>query len=122
MFFLFIAVFLSFNDFDIVQPVEGQGQILQGEGQAGAMDIGHGPAVLGALDVGVLQNIVLFVHHRLLAPDEQQGIVIVQRPNLVGCEQFTTAMSSDELKKVQPHRFCVAGLFEISTLVKPIAL
>lgn len=64
------------------------------------VDIGSGPAVLGAFEVRMLQNIVLPVHHRLFASYKQNSVVIVQRPNLVGQQQLTATLSSGKLKKM----------------------
>ena len=49
-------------------------------------------AVLRQFDIGVLENVILLVHHRAFPPDEQQGVVVVQGPHLVGSHQLPTRL------------------------------
>ena len=93
-----MAINLSFKNFDIVQILNRDGQIRQGIGQPVMVYIGGGAAVLGQLDIGMLQDIVVLVHHRAFAPDEQQGKVVVQGSHLVGGHQLFATMSSDEFE------------------------
>ena len=62
------------------------------------MDVGRGAAVLGLLDVGMLENIVFVVNDRPLAPDQDDGLAVVQQPHLVRGHKLFTTMSSDEFK------------------------
>ena len=87
-----MAINLSFKNFDIVQILNRDGQIRQGIGQPGMVYIGGGAAVLGQLDIGMLQDIVFLVHHRAFAPDEQQGKVVVQGSHLVGGHQLPAGL------------------------------
>ena len=83
---------LLVNDFNIVQAVEGQGQILLLKGQAGIMDVGGGPAVLGQLDIGVLENVIFAVNDWPLAPDKDDGIVVIHRPDFIGGQEFAAGL------------------------------
>ena len=47
------------------------------------MDVGRIPAVDGLSDVGVPVQVVLIVHHRREAADEQQRLAVVQQTHLV---------------------------------------
>ena len=47
----------------------------------------------------MVHEIILFIHDRTCAADEQQRIAIVQFPYLVRGQQFFAIKSSDELKK-----------------------
>ena len=74
----------------------------------------------------MVHEIVLFIHDRACAADEQQRIAIVQLSHLVRCQQLFATMSSGKFKKGQAlskkavfhsacpfliHVFCLA-LFE----------
>lgn len=58
------------------------------------MDVGGGPAVLGQLDIGMLENVVLLVNDRPLAPDKDDCIGVVHGPHFIWCKQFTATLSS----------------------------
>ena len=92
----------------------------------GAVEIGGGPAVLGEGDVGVLHQVVLLINDRALAPDEDHGLPVVQKPHFIRGHQLFATMSSGKFKKGQAlskkavfhsacpfliHVFCLA-LFE----------
>lgn len=47
----------------------------------------------------MVHEIILFIHDRACAADEQQCIAVVQLPHLVRGQQLFATMSSDELKK-----------------------
>ena len=64
----------------------------------GAVEIGGGPAILGEGDVGVLHEIVLLINDRALAPDEDDGLPVVQEPHFIRGHQLFATMSSDEFK------------------------
>ena len=55
------------------------------------VDVGWAAAVHSAADGGVLHQVILQIHHRFCAPDEQDGIAVVQGSYLVGREQFAPA-------------------------------
>ena len=63
------------------------------------MDIGRCAAEGTVRDCRMVHKIVLLVHDRACAADEQKRIAIVQLPHLVRCQQLFATMSSDELKK-----------------------
>ena len=50
------------------------------------MDVGGGPAVLGQLDIGMLENVVLLVNDRPLAPDKDDGVGVVHGPHFIWCK------------------------------------
>ena len=56
------------------------------------MDIGRPAAVRGAVDGGVVHQFVLQVHNRLRAPDEEDGIAVVQGAYLIGGQQFAATL------------------------------
>ena len=56
------------------------------------MDVGRGPAVLSFLDVWVLQNIVFIVDNGPFAANEDNGLAVVQHPNLVRGEQLAPCL------------------------------
>ena len=47
----------------------------------------------------MVHEIILFIHDRACAADEQQRITVVQLPHLVWGQQLLATMSSDEFKK-----------------------
>ena len=53
---------------------------------AAMMDVGGGPAVLGQLDIGMLENVVLLVNDRPLAPDKDDGVGVVHGPHFIWCK------------------------------------
>ena len=71
------------------------------------MDIGRCAAEGTVRDCRMVHKIVLLVHDRTCAADEQQRIAVVQLPHLVRCQQLFTIMSSDELKKSVAKRLLV---------------
>ena len=66
---------------------------------ASVMDVRRCTAQRAARDCGMVHEIILFIHDRACAADEQQRIAVVQLPHLVRGQQFFATMSSDELKK-----------------------
>ena len=54
----------------------------------GAVEIGGGPAVLGEGDVGMLHQVVLLINDRALAPDEDDGLPVVQEPDFIRGHQL----------------------------------
>ena len=52
----------------------------------------------------MVHEIILFIHDRACAADEQQRIAVVQLSHLVRCQQLLATMSSDELKKDKQHQ------------------
>ncbi len=92
-----------FQNFDVVQTLKRHGQVGLGVSQSGVVNVGRCPAVLRQFDIGVLENVILLVHHRAFPPDEQQGVVVVQGPHLVGSHQLFATMSSDEFKNGQKN-------------------
>ena len=63
------------------------------------MNIGWSSAVYGVADGRVVGQLILQIHDGLGAPDEEDGVSVVQAPHLVRREQFFATMSSDEFKK-----------------------
>ena len=55
------------------------------------VDVGRPTAVNGVTDGGVIGQLVLQIHHRLGAPDEQDGVAVVQPPHFIGGQQFAAA-------------------------------
>ena len=55
------------------------------------VDVGRSAAVNGMVDGGMFGQLVLQVHHRLGAADEQDGIAVVQPPHLIWSQQFAAA-------------------------------
>ena len=55
------------------------------------VDVGRPAAVYGVADSGVFGQLILQVHHRLGAPDEQDGVAVVQPPHLIWGQQFAAA-------------------------------
>ena len=55
------------------------------------MDVGRPAAVNGVADGGVFGQLILQVHDWLGAPDEQDGVAVVQSTHLVWSEQFAAA-------------------------------
>mgnify|MGYP006971976405 CR=1 FL=1 len=64
------------------------------------VDVGRTAAQRGLANGWMLHEIVLLIHHRLCATDEQNRIPVVQLPHLVWGQQLFATMSSGELKKV----------------------
>ena len=62
------------------------------------VDVGRPAAVNGVADGGVFGQLVLQIHHRLGAPDEQDGVAVVQPPHFIRGQQFSATLSSGELK------------------------
>ena len=62
------------------------------------VDVGRPTAVNGVTDGGVIGQLVLQIHHRLGAPDEQDGVAVIQPTHLIWGQQFTATLSSDEFK------------------------
>lgn len=102
-----------FQNFDVIQALKGRGQVGLGVSQAGVVNVGPCPAVLRQLDIGVFENVILLVHHRAFPPNEQQGIVVIQGPHLIGGHQLFATMSSDEFKKDKhyPKKTFFYGIF-----------
>ena len=63
------------------------------------MDIGRCAAERAVRDRWMVHEIVLFIHDRACAANEQQRIAVVQLSHLVWGQQFFAIKSSDELKK-----------------------
>ena len=59
------------------------------------VDVGRPTAVNGVTDGGVIGQLVLQIHHRLGAPDEQDGVAVVQPTHLIWSQQFTATLSSE---------------------------
>ena len=55
------------------------------------VDVGRPTAVNGVTDGGVIGQLVLQIHHRLGAPDEQDGVAVVQPTHLIWGQQFAAA-------------------------------
>ena len=55
------------------------------------VDVGRPAAVYGVADGGVFGQLVLQIHHWLGAPDEQDGVAVVQPPHLIWGQQFAAA-------------------------------
>ncbi len=55
------------------------------------VDVGRPAAVNGMTDGGVFGQLVLQVHHWLGAPDEQDGVAVVQPPYFIRGQQFAAA-------------------------------
>ena len=82
------------------------------------VDVGRPAAVDGVADGGVFGQLVLQIHHRLGAPDEQDGVAVVQPPHLIRGQQFSATLSSGELKET-PHNSKLCGVsFIKSSLYK----
>ena len=47
------------------------------------VDVGRSAAVNGVADGGVFGQLILQIHHRLGAPDEQDGVAVVQPTHLI---------------------------------------
>ena len=52
------------------------------------MDIGRTSFLRGKFDIGVQEQVILFVHHWPFATDEQQRIPVIQHPHLRGIQQL----------------------------------
>ena len=52
------------------------------------MNIGRTAFFWGVLHIGVVQQVIFFVHHRHLATDEQQRIAVVQHTHFRRIQQF----------------------------------
>ena len=63
------------------------------------MNVGRCAAEGTVRDCRMVHKIVLLVHDRTCAADEQQRIAVVQLPHLVRGQQFFATMSSDEFKE-----------------------
>lgn len=63
------------------------------------MNIGRPAAVHGVADGRMLGELVLQIHDRPGAADEQDGIPVVQAAHFIRGEQLFATMSSDEFKK-----------------------
>ena len=48
------------------------------------MNVGRCAAKRAARDCGMVHEIILFIHDRTCAADEQQRIAVIQLPHLVG--------------------------------------
>ena len=57
----------------------------------------------------MVREIILFVHDRACAADEQQRIAVVQFPYLVRGQQFFATLSSDEFKKTAAAKKNLCG-------------
>ena len=86
--FIKASSFRLLENFKVIQALEG-GQVIQGIGQAGAMNVGRRAAVLRFLDVRVRHQVVFIVNDRGLAPDQDDGLAVVQHPHFVRRHQFT---------------------------------
>ena len=84
------------------------------------VDIRRPAAVNGVADGGVFGQLVLQVHHRLGAPDEQDGAAVVQPPHLIWGQQFTATLSSGELKFLDDiyHQFDKFDIHDKMGIVK----
>lgn len=67
------------------------------------MNIGWPAAVHGVADGRMLGKLVLQIHDRPGAADEQDGVPVVQAAHLIRGEQLFATKSSDELKKRKQH-------------------
>ena len=63
------------------------------------MNVGRCAAERAVRDRRMVHEIILFIHDRTCAADEQQRIAVVQLSHLVRGQQFFAIKSSDELKK-----------------------
>ena len=71
------------------------------------VDVGRPAAVNGVADGGVFRQLILQIHHRLGAPDEQDGVAVVQPPHFIRGQQFTATLSSGKFnfsKKLRHKR------------------
>ena len=55
------------------------------------VDVGRCAAIHRIADGGMLHELILFVHHRPCAADEQDAIPVIQHPHLVRRQQFSAA-------------------------------
>ena len=55
-----------------------------------AVPVRFRPAIRSEADIGVLENVVLEVHHGPLAPDEHQRVAVIQHTHLVGGHKLPT--------------------------------
>ena len=83
---------LHFNKIIIVQGTELIRQVRQGVICLRPMDIGRRAAILCALEVLVLENVILLVQHRRFAANEQNSVVGIQHSDLVHHHQFTACL------------------------------
>ena len=58
------------------------------------VDVGRPAAINGVADGGVFGQLILQVHHRLGAPDEQDGVAVVQPTHLIWSQQFVSVKPS----------------------------
>lgn len=70
------------------------------------MNVGRSAAIHGVADSRMVGQFILQVHDGLGAPDEEDGISVVQATHLVRGEQFFTTMSSDEFKESKKLPLC----------------
>lgn len=55
------------------------------------VDVGRSAAIHRIADGRMLHELILFVHHRPCAADEQDAIPVIQHPHLVRRQQFSAA-------------------------------
>ena len=75
-------------------------------------------AVLGAADVGMLEQIVFVVHHRTLPSDEQDSLAVVQQPHLVRGHKVAPGLLVVDLSLLlsQPDASTRQGLRDLTLL------
>lgn len=73
------------------------------------MNIGRPAAVHGVADGRVLGELVLQIHDRPGAADEQDGIPVVQAAHFIRGEQLFATLSSDEFKKTAAAKKNLCG-------------
>lgn len=69
------------------------------------MDIRRPAAVDGMADGGVLGQLVLQVHDRLGAPDEEDSVAVVKHPHFIWRQKLSATLSSDEFKFFESYPF-----------------
>ncbi len=86
---IFIDSFISFKDFIVLRMLEVDGFKERDSAEHGlSVDVGRIAAVLCQPDVLVLIEVELFIHDGGKTANEKQGVPVVEKPHLVGREQF----------------------------------
>lgn len=64
------------------------------------VDVGRPASVNSVADGGVLGQLVLQVHDRLGAPDEEDSVAVVKHPHFIWRQKLSATLSSGEFKKM----------------------
>ena len=71
------------DDFQLLQGSKGKAEIVGAVETNRAVHIGRSAAVLGPFEIGVLENVIFFVHDGTFSAQQHDGVSIIQHSDFV---------------------------------------